>query len=123
MKRLLVTLLLIIIGVFTVTPAFAMDACDHEMNHEATIAALQMHVEHAYTMGHITNQGVYTSLQATLARAAEFAQEGRTEQAVRQLEVFSQKVQAQAGSTIEVACAEHLVMHAEHVIHALTGAM
>ncbi len=123
MKRFLVSLLLVVIVVLTASPAFAMEACDHEMVHEATIASLDMHVHHAYDMAHINNQGVYTSLQATLARAQSFGQAGQPEKAIQQLDVFIMKVEAQAGITIDATCAEHLIMHAEHVQMALGGEM
>ena len=124
MKLFLVSLLVLLaIGGMTVTPAFAMDSCDHEMAHDPTIAGLAMHVEHAYEMGHIDNSGVRTALLVLLDNASRAAEKGTVAQQVQALETFIQFVEAQSGKHIAADCAVHLVMHAEHVIMAVQGEM
>jgi K+-sensing histidine kinase KdpD len=124
MKLFVVSLLVLLaLSVATVTPAFAMESCDHEMSHDPTVAGLAMHVEHAYEMGHIDNPGIRTVLLALLDNASRAAEKGSIEQQVHALETFIQFVEAQSGKHIAAECSAHLVMHAEHVIMALHGHM
>ncbi len=86
------------------TPAFAMDSCDHEMAHAPTIAGLAMHVEHAYEMGHIDNPGVRTALLALLDNASRAAEKGTVAQQVGPGDLL-QFVEAQSGKHIAADCA------------------
>jgi hypothetical protein len=122
MKRLLVTLFLVVIASLTVTPVFAAEGCTHELGHEPAISSLLSHVDHAYEMNHLANRGIYEDLRSTLKRAQSFEQNGQIDLAVRQLTVFVRKLQV-AGAVVDTSCAEHLVMHAEHTIAALNGGM
>lgn len=124
MKLFFVSLLVLFaVSVATVTPAFAMESCDHEMTHDPTVAGLAMHVEHAYEMGHIDNTGIQTALLALLDNASAAADQAPVEQQVQILQAFISLVEAQSGKHIHADCAIHLVMHAGHVIMALQGEM
>ncbi len=106
---------LLVLG--TVVPAAAqeMDGCAHD----ATIASLRDCVEHAIDMGHITDGAIAQSLLVKLDRAQAALDGGDTQAAIGLLTAFVRQVSAQADKTIVAEHAEHLIMHATHVIDAL----
>jgi FIMAH domain-containing protein len=94
------------------------DTCAQDMT---TITSLQMCVRHAAQMGAIDNQGVTNSLLAKLNAAQAAADRGQFEVAVNGLQAFSQEVRAQRGQHIDAEHADHMLMHAEMVIMALSS--
>ena len=117
--RLAITLsALIIFGIFggMAAPTQASGECEH---HAATIESLRDCVEHASMMGHIDNTGVANSLLAKLSAAQAAVDRGQPGVAVNILEALISEVQAQSGEHIDAEHAEHMEMHAEHVIDAL----
>jgi len=115
-----VTCVLVVVSLLSVTPVFASDGeqCPHP---EHTIQALRDCVVHAAEMGHIDNQGVANSLLAKLDAAQAAFDRGQTQVAVATLEAFIHEVEAQAGKHIDPEHADHMVMHAWHVIHGLSS--
>lgn len=113
-----ITFVLVIVSLLSVTPVFASDdeQCPHP---EYTIRALRACVAHAVEMGHIDNQGVAKSLLAKLDAAQAAYDRGQLQVAVATLTAFIHEVEAQAGNHIDAMHADHMVMHAQHVIHAL----
>lgn len=117
MNRFLVALVFIVaFGVVRPHPALAesMDGCM-----QPGIAGLTMCVQHCAVQGFIANQGVAQSLLAKLDAAQTALDRGQPAVVVKQLEAFVQEVQAQTGKQIDVAHAQHMVMHAHMVIDAL----
>ena len=92
-----------------------MPGCD-----QPTIQALRSCVQHAADMGAIDNQGVTTALLANVAAAQAALDRGQRAVAVDLLHAFINQVEAQAGRHIDAAHADHMVMHAQAVIQALT---
>src|SRR5215207_6253580 len=119
MRVLLVTLALIALGLAAPMPARAqeMDHCPHE----ATIQSLRTCVQHAAEHEHIDNSGVARSLIAKLDAAQAAQDRGQPEVALNLLEAFVREVRAQSGKHIVQEHAEHLLMHAQSVIQALSG--
>jgi len=117
MKLKLVSLIAVALLLLGTRPALAddMSTCD-----TPTIAALQMCVHHAAAMGHIDNEGIVRSLHAKLDAAEAALDRGQPVVAVNILGAFISEVQAQAGRHIDAEHAEHMVMHAQAVIAALT---
>jgi hypothetical protein len=117
MKLLSIVLLLAVLSLALVGPAFAMEGeCDHD---PATIESLVHCVHHAQEMGHIANAGVANALQAKLDGAQAALDRGQPDVAINKLNAFVNQVQAQAGVHIHPAHAEHMIMHARMVIAAL----
>ena len=86
-----------------------------------TIASLKTCVEHCAIQGIIDNQGVAYSLLAELDAAQAAFDRGQTSVAINDLQAFIHEVQAQAGKHIVSMHAQHMVMHAQLVIQALTN--
>jgi hypothetical protein len=86
-----------------------------------TIASLTTCVEHCASQGIITSQGVANSLLAKLNAAQAALGRGQTSVAINELQAFIQQVQAQAGKHIDSMYTQHMVMHAQSVIQALTN--
>lgn len=107
-------------AVVAAIPAAAMEehTCPHDMN---TVDSLYHCVNHALEMGHITNAGVAKSLLAKLDAAQAAVDHGQPEVAAKILNAFINEVQAQAGVHIAPMHAEHMIMHAQMVIAALTS--
>ena len=84
-----------------------------------TVQGLNMCVQHAISTGAITDPGVANSLLAELAAAQSAVDRGQPTVAANILRAFISEVQAQSGVHIEVAHAQHMVMHAQQVITAL----
>jgi hypothetical protein len=117
----LAAFLMLAIGAFAVMPAFASGECSHDMApHAPTVASLTAHVQHANAMGHIKSS-LMPSLLAQLNTAGN--ESLPVSARVGALQSFIGLVNAQAGKGIDAGCAEHLVMHAEHVIADLNGQM
>jgi FIMAH domain-containing protein len=122
MKRTLFILLLIVLSLMAVSSALAQDgemACPgHDGN---TIASLRLCVTHSVTDGHITSQGIATSLFAKLDAAQAALDRGDSAVAVNILGSFVNEVQAQAGKNIHAEHATHMIEHAQRVIVELGG--
>ena len=118
MKRFLLVLITVAaLSAVGTVPALAqpMDSCQ-----ASTIQSLQTCVQHAAAEGFITNQGVTQSLLAKLDAAQAAVDRNQPDVAVNLLEAFIQEVEAQAGQHIVADHAQHMVMHAQMVIEALT---
>lgn len=117
MKLAVVFMLSALMLLGTVIPAAAqeMDGCTHD----ATIASLRDCVEHAIDMGHVTDGAVAQSLLVKLDQAQAALNRGNTQAAIGLLTAFVRQVGAQTGKTIVAEHAEHLIMHATHVLDAL----
>jgi glycerol-3-phosphate O-acyltransferase len=116
----IVAVALLAVGVMAFRPAVAaaeeMEGPGHGMN---TVQSLAMCVEHAASMGAITEAGVANSLLAKVAAAQAAVDRGQPAVAVDILQAFIYEVQAQAGVHIEAEHAQHMIAHAEQVIAAL----
>lgn len=114
-----VTFILAVVTLLSVTPALASDGmeCPHP---GPTLSALQACVTHAAEMGHIDNQGIAKSLLAKLTAAQSALNRGQADVAVSELEAFIHEVEAQAGKHIDAMHADHMRMHAQEVIQALS---
>jgi hypothetical protein len=114
--------LLALLGLSLALPSRAQNPddmmCQGDMT---TIASLRHCVEHAYTMGDITNAGVARSLLTKLDAAQAAVDRGQNAVAVHVLQAFISEVLAQAGVHIDPTHAEHMVMHATMVIQNLGG--
>jgi len=64
---------------------------------------------------------VANSLLAKLDAAQAAVDRGQTSVAINKLQAFINEVQAQAGKHIDSMHAQHMVMHAQLVIQALSG--
>ena len=119
MRLLLIALTALVLGLIAPLPARAqaMDDCPHA----ATVSSLRACVQHAAEHGHIDNQGVTRSLLAKLDVAQTAVDRGQSTVAVNQLNAFIQELHAQAGKHILQEHAEHLLIHAQAVFHALGG--
>jgi hypothetical protein len=118
-KLLFVVLTVVVLSPAVAAPALAMD--DSTCNHYAmTIESLHHCVDHAVEMGHITNAERVQSLYAKLDAAQAALDRGQTDVAVNILNAFINQVGAQSGKLILDPHGEHLIMHAEAVICALT---
>lgn len=95
----------------------AAEECSHD---QATIGALRACVIHAVAEGHIDNSGVAKSLLAKLDAAQSALDAGQTNVAVHNLQAFQHEVKSQSGKHIVAEHAEHLWMHAQLVIEALS---
>lgn len=117
-KLLYVTFVVVFVSLLSVMPVFASDGmqCPHP---EHTIQGLHHCVAHAAQKGHIDNQGVAKSLLAKVDAAQAAFDRGQTQVAVATLEAFVHEVEAQTGKHLLAEHATHMIMHAEHVIHAL----
>jgi len=116
MKLLSIVLLVTVLSLALVGPAFAMEGeCDHD---PATIESLVHCVHHALEEGHITNAGVGNALLAKLnaAQAAVAVDRGQPAVAINLLNAFINQVQAQSGVHIDATHADHMIMHAQSVI-------
>jgi hypothetical protein len=120
MKKLLT--LVVIIALLSLTiPAFAQEM-PHECPHNgATIASLRNCVEHGVMMGHIDNNGVANSLFAKLDAAQAALDRGQTDTAINILNALANTVSAQAGKHIAGHHAEHMLVHIQDVIDALSA--
>ena len=117
MKLLSIVLLVTVLSLALVGPAFAMEGeCDHDLG---TIESLHHCVNHTLEMGHITNAGVGNALLAKLDGAQAALDGGQPAVAVNKLNAFINQVQAQSGKHIDAVHAEHLIMHAQTVIAAI----
>lgn len=114
-----VTFVLVVVSLLSVTPVFASEG-EQCLHPEHTIQALRDCVAHAAEMGHINNQGVAKSLLAKLDAAQAALDHEQTQVVVATLEAFIHEVEAQAGKHIEAVHADHMIMHAQHVIHGLS---
>ena len=125
MKRRLLVLALVTItalaGISLIATGAARAQTTDECTLTPTIAALTTCVEHAASQGIIDNQGVTNSLLAKLDTAQAALDRGLTSVAINDLQAFINEVQAQAGKHIDAMHAQHMVMHAELVIQALTN--
>lgn len=106
-------------GVSVLAPGTARAHTSDDCGHAPTISSLRTCVQHATDVGIIDNQGVTNSLLATLDAAQAAQNRGQTSEAINQLDAFIHEVQAQAGKHINPMAAQHLVMQARMVIHAL----
>ena len=120
MKTILAIVALLALGLVAFHPAPVsaeeMECPGHGMN---TVQGLTMCVEHAVSMGAITDQGVATSLLAKLSAAQSAVDRGQPAVAARILQAFINEVQAQSGIHIDAEHAAHMIMHAQAVIAAL----
>jgi hypothetical protein len=125
MKRILFALVLVALSLAVVGPAFAQETCDHGMHgvHEPTIASLSNHVKHAREMNHIATDDLANSLLDKLNAAQAAQDRGQVKTAVNNVNAFINQVNAQSGKAIAADCADHLLMHAGHVVMALQGEM
>jgi hypothetical protein len=120
MKKVL-TLVVIIALLPLAIPAFAQEM-PHECLHDgATIASLRGCVEHGVMMGHIDNNGVANSLFAKLDAAEAALDRGQTDTATNILIALVNSVSAQAGKHIVSHHAEHMLLHIQDVIDALSA--
>jgi hypothetical protein len=117
--RHIATALMILVGATLVAPIPAEMDCPHPM--DATIPALQDCVQHAADMGMITNAGVTNSLLSKLDAAQAAVDRNAPATAVNILGAFIHAARAQAGKHIDAAHAEHMAMHAEMVVAALSS--
>ncbi len=108
-----------LVGVGLLAPGTARAQTSDDCVHAPTISSLRICVQHAADQGFIDNQGVTNSLLAKLDAAQAAQDRGQTEVTINQLDAFIHEVQAQAGKHIDPMHAQHLVMHAQMVIHAL----
>ena len=119
-KLLFVVLVILVSSLAFTSPTAAMD--DDMCSHDAmTIESLHHCVDHAVEMGHITNAHWATSLYAMLNAAQAALDRGQIDTSVNILNAFINEVEAQAGKLILDPHGEHLIMHAEMVIAALTA--
>jgi len=118
MRLLSVLLVVAVLSLSVVGPAFAMDngECNHDL---ATIESLHHCVTHAAEMGHITNHGVANALLSKLNAAQAALDRGQPAVAITILRAFIHTVEAQSGVSIVDPHGEHLIMHAQMVIDAL----
>ena len=115
MKWLWVALTVVVVSLMAALPALAESMpCD-----QTTIQSLSDCVQHAADMGHITNQGIVTSLLAKTDAAQAAFERGDAGTATNVLKAFILQVQAQSGISIDAEHAAHMVTHAENVIAAL----
>jgi hypothetical protein len=117
MKKLMILLTVVVLGVLVAgpAPAQAQDMCSHE----PTVQALRECVQHAIAEGHIDDSTIAQSLLAKLDAAQAALDRGQPAVAVQILRAFVYEVQAQAGVHIDAEHAAHMVMHAQIVIAAL----
>lgn len=95
---------------------------DHECGGDmTTIVSLRHCVHHAVEMGHVLNAGVAKSLLAKLDSAQAAVDRQQQGVAINVLEAFIHQVNAQADVHIYGQHADHLAMHAEMVIDALSS--
>ncbi len=113
------TMCVALVGVGLLAPGTARAQTNDDCDHAPTISSLRTCVQHAAEQGFIDNQGVTNSLLAKLDAAQAAQNRGQTSEAINQLNAFIHEVQAQAGKHINPMPAQHLVMHAQMVIHAL----
>ena len=118
-RNLLYVMFVLIISLLSVTPALASNS-EECLHVEHTIQSLRDCVAHATEMEHIYNQGVANSLLAKLDGAQAASNQGHSRVALAKLEAFIHEVEAQAGKHIDAMHAEHMMMHAQEVIHALS---
>jgi len=117
MKLLSIVLLVTVLSLALVGPAFAMEGeCDHD---PASIESLVHCIHHAQEMGHIANAGVGNALLAKLNAAQAAVDRGQPAVAINILNAFINQAQAQSGVHIDAMHTEHMIMHAEMVIAAL----
>lgn len=118
MKKLLMVVIVAILALAAVAPAFANEehACAHD---GTTIESLHHCVEHAAEMGHIAKPGIANALLAKLDAAQAAYDRGNTTAALNQLNAFINQVKAQTGKSIDAEHAGHLIEHAGNVIAAL----
>jgi hypothetical protein len=119
MKKLYVVLAVAAVALMLTTPALAMGGMDCNMG--TTIQALHDCVVHARDMGHIDNAGVANSLLAKIDAAQAAYDRGQSSVAINNLQAFVQQVQAQSGKHITQEHADHMGMHAQMVIDALSA--
>ena len=98
------------------TAAQAMDACPHG----TTVQSLQDCVQHAAEHGFISNQGIVQSLQVKLNAAEAALERDQPAAAINLLGAFVNQLAAQSGKQVDLHHAEHLRMHADMVIEALS---
>jgi len=117
----IIGVLVVLLSMALVTSALAEEGheCGHH-HHEATIASLAEHVEHAAMMGHISNVGVANSLLAKLAAAQAALDRGQTATAVNILNALISELEAQAGKQVLEPHAGCLTHHA-HQVHMALG--
>ena len=114
-----VTFVLVVVSLLSVTPVLASNG-EECLHAEHTIQSLRHCVAHAAEMGHIDNQGVANSLLAKLNGAQAALGRGQIHVAVAKLEAFIHEVKAQVGKHIDAVHADHMITHAQEVIHALS---
>lgn len=118
MKRLRIVLLLAVSTLIAVAPiqAQTQDTCPHE----ATIAALHECVLHMEEHGFITNAGIARALHAKLDAAEAALDRNQAGVAINILEAVIHQLGAERGKHIVAEHADHLRVHTEMVIDALT---
>jgi hypothetical protein len=99
------------------TPAQAMEEPCADMS--PTIQSLQECVQHAATMGVISNKGITNSLLEMLEAAQAAEENNKPGEATKVLQAFINEVEALSGKHIASEQAAHMVMHAQQVIQAL----
>ena len=118
MKSLSIVLVIIVLSLVAVGPAFAMDGRMQPrhgpQSNLCTIASCTLR-----TMGHITNQGVANALMSKLDAAQAALDRGQPAVAANILQAFIHQVEAQSGKHIVPEHAAHLIEHAQAVVAAL----
>ena len=120
MKKLLLIMIVAIMALAAVVPAFAQEehACAHD---GTTIESLHHCVAHAAEMGHITKPGVTNALLTKLEAAQSAYEAGNINASLNVLNAFISQVNAQTGKSIEAEHAGHLIEHAWNVINAINA--
>jgi predicted negative regulator of RcsB-dependent stress response len=111
--------LLAVVGFTLISPGRARTQTGDGCVHQPTIASLKTCVKHAAAQGFINSKEVTHRLLVKLDAAEEAVNDDYTSQAIHLLKAFIHEVKAQSGKSIVAMHAEHLVMHAQMVIHAL----
>lgn len=128
MKKLLIVATMFLgSSVLASGPAFAQTDTDQRLASPAmcsmipTVHSLRDCVVHAREIGAIKSAGVTRSLLVELDVAQSATDRGQPRVAIALLHAFVREVDALAGKQIVQPHADHLVMHARIVIHALGG--
>ena len=120
MKWLWVVLTVLVISTMAAGPALADSmTCDMTMGNMTTIQSLIDCVNHAISMGHVSDPAVAQALLAQLNAAQAAQAQGNTGAAINLLNAFISLVRAQSGQHITATYATHVIMHAQTVIQAL----
>ncbi len=119
MKALLVILTVAFLALIAAGPALAMDGsmCTGDMT---TLDSLHQCVVHAIEMGHVDSPAVGQSLLSKVEAAQVALAQGQTDATILILQAFISQVSAQSGIHIDAQHAQHMIMHAQAVIGALS---